>query len=280
MSHVGVFPFGQPVVTLRQSGRGPRRVFVLGVYASAVHARWVGADRKTRVKALAVASEPEIFWTGQGAEDLIREVAVPEGAGSLEPAGCHYNGPSGRALDDCYLAPLGISRAEAWLCDLVPHSCMNGRQAHAIDRAYRRCMNEYDLPEVRWRRAPKLASDWHDLVDEKRRDEIASEVAEASPEILITLGDEPLRRFARYFGTKSRVARYGESDDGYGRLHEVTIAGWRTQLLPLVHPRQAARLGRSSPKWAELHKGWITGYASGQFGKATRSDAIRPTGAE
>ena len=60
---IGSFPSGQPIRKVTQTDRLPKRVFVLGVYASAVHARWIGQDGKTRIAALAVASEPEIFLT-------------------------------------------------------------------------------------------------------------------------------------------------------------------------------------------------------------------------
>ena len=278
MTHVGVFPFGQPIDTLTQLNRGPRRVFVLGVYASAVHARWIGADRKTRIKALAVASEPEIFWTGHGTDELIRQVSIPKEAGCLKPAAPSLNGPSGRALDERYLKPLGIARAEAWLCDLVPHSCMNDGQCRAIDRAYRPLMRELDLPEVVWPRAPRSEADWRGLVDSRRRDRITAEVAEASPEVLVTLGDAPLRRFARCFGTRWSLASYGCSRDKYGRLHEATIAGCRLQLLPLAHPRQVVQLGRSSPKWTELHRDWIATHASNLLGNVAKTDTSQPTG--
>ena len=58
------FPFGAPLLTVEQSPLSTAKVFVLGVYASAVHARWVNPDGTTRVRALAVASEPSIFWAG------------------------------------------------------------------------------------------------------------------------------------------------------------------------------------------------------------------------
>lgn len=55
------FPFGQQVKKLIQEDRSPKSVFVLGVYASAVHARWIAPDGKTTVvTALAVASERPI----------------------------------------------------------------------------------------------------------------------------------------------------------------------------------------------------------------------------
>lgn len=119
------FPFGMPIEPLVQADRAPKRVFLLGVYASAVHARWVSESDKTIINALGVASEPEIFWRGDGAAEIISGIPVPEGAGTLKPAGPHLNGPSGKALDDLFLAPLGIDRTDAWLCDLLPLSRKN-----------------------------------------------------------------------------------------------------------------------------------------------------------
>jgi hypothetical protein len=58
------FPFGEKLQKVQQKNRNPKKAFVLGVYASAVHARWVDAGGKQKVAAFAVASEPEIFWPG------------------------------------------------------------------------------------------------------------------------------------------------------------------------------------------------------------------------
>ena len=55
---IGKFPFGEEVRKVEQKDRSPKQVFILGVYASAVHARWVNVNGKTVVRALAVASEP------------------------------------------------------------------------------------------------------------------------------------------------------------------------------------------------------------------------------
>ena len=60
------FPFGQKLTKVQQTETTPNKeVFVLGVYASAVHAKWIDNERKIKVQALAVASEPQIFWTGE-----------------------------------------------------------------------------------------------------------------------------------------------------------------------------------------------------------------------
>ena len=57
------YPFGQKVQRLIQKDRSAKHVFVLGVYASAVHAKWKKGN-KVICQALAVASEPRIFWDG------------------------------------------------------------------------------------------------------------------------------------------------------------------------------------------------------------------------
>ena len=115
------YPFGEIVHPLVQQDRTPKKVFVLGVYASAVHARWkIGS--KTICPAMAVASEPRIFWDGnpEEAAEIISRIHLPEGLGTLEPAGSHLNGPSAKVLDEHILAPLGFTRKDAWLCDLLP----------------------------------------------------------------------------------------------------------------------------------------------------------------
>ena len=103
------YPFGEYVRPLVQEDRTPKKVFVLGVYASAVHARWKKGNAIV-CQALAVASEPRIFWDGnpEEAAEIIRRIQVPEELGTLEPAGRSLNGPSAKVLDDHILAPHGF----------------------------------------------------------------------------------------------------------------------------------------------------------------------------
>jgi hypothetical protein len=128
------FPFGQPLQKVQQKDTTPnKQVFVLGVYASAVHSKWLSPDGSVKVQALAVASEPEIFWRGNDAQEIISKINVPKEAGSLVPANENLNGPSGKALDELFLKPLGFSRDNAWLCDLLPESRVNANQKKAVD---------------------------------------------------------------------------------------------------------------------------------------------------
>ena len=105
------FPFGLKLTKVQQTETTPNKeVFVLGVYASAVHAQWLDKDGNLKVQALAVASEPQIFWTSEGVEKIIADIHIPEELGKLVPANKNLNGPSGVALDDLFLKPLGYSR--------------------------------------------------------------------------------------------------------------------------------------------------------------------------
>lgn len=97
------FPFGQPVRNVVQTDRTPKQVFLLGVYASAVHAKWVGKDNKLTVNALAVASEPYIFWRGEDSESIIRQIQILPELGKLLPASHQFHGPSGIALAELIL---------------------------------------------------------------------------------------------------------------------------------------------------------------------------------
>ena len=136
------FPFGQQLRPLIQEDTTPKKVFVLGVYASAVHARWK-KDGQVICQALAVASEPRIFWDGdpEEAKRIINAIDIPKELGTLEPAGRQLNGPSAKVLDENILAPLGFTRVDAWLCDCLPETRINPSQAKAL-RQHRFCVTE------------------------------------------------------------------------------------------------------------------------------------------
>ena len=248
---VGNFPFGQPIQHIVQADRSPKRVFILGVYASAVHARWCDPRGTQMVQALGVASEPYIFWRGEGLEEILSAIDVPLAAGRLLAAHARFNGPSGRSVDEDFLQPLGLTREDAWLCDLVPHSCMNECQAKAISERYTPLVEQFALPPVNWPTRPSK------LNNVARREEIADELWESTAEVLVTLGDDPLKWFGAAFGTKASLEAYGKVSQDYGLLHDVVIKDRALKLLPLVHPRQADGLGRHDPRWKDLHENWV-----------------------
>ncbi|MGB5413768.1 MAG: hypothetical protein WBM26_10430 [Polyangiales bacterium] len=248
---LGTYPFGVPLRAVVQMDRTPKRVFVLGVYASAVHARWKSPEGETLIRALAVASEPSIFWDGVGADDIIASIPIPDAAGTLVPADERLNGPSGRALDQDFLAPIDVDRSQTWLCDLVPHTCLNPAQKTALEREYEPRRETLGLPEVDLPDVPDT------FADEARRTQVLTEIRAARPQILVLLGDQPIRHFlSAYDGRWKRLADFGKTRETYGRLHPTNLDGIELTVLPLAHPRQTSGLGRHSSEWKDLHTAW------------------------
>lgn len=254
------FPFGEPVRPVRQTPIANAKVFVLGVYASAVHARWIGPDGGQVVAALAVASEPEIFWRGEGAEEIVGRITVPLRAGRLIAAAQGSNGPSGRALDELYLAPLGVDRGEAWLCDLLPESRANPAQRERIERLYDPLVRTGVVPAATIPPAPTGASQ---IVDAARVSEIADEFERSGAEVLVTLGDHPLKEFVRAWPSGRELCPTGRlsslvgGGNAYGMRRSMKIRDRKADLIALAHPRQAAGLGSYSQVWKDRHNGWI-----------------------
>ena len=246
------FPFGETVKPLVQEDRTLKKVFVLGVYASAVHARWRNGS-KIKCNALAVASEPRIFWDGNPKEaaEIISRIKIPKELGTLEPADMRFNGPSAKVLDEHVLAPLGFTRKDAWLCDLLPETRLNDGQVKAIKREYEKVRKEYGLNEVTIPKRPSR------FCDRKRCEEIVAELEESKAELLILLGDIPIKQFLNVVTNVNykSLQEYKELH-GYGIPTDVTINGKPIKVLPLAHPRQIGGLGSHSSEWYKVHQEW------------------------
>ncbi len=246
------FPFGQQLHPLIQQDTSPKKVFVLGVYASAVHARWM-RDGKIICQALAVASEPRIFWDGdpQEAKAIIGEIKIPANLGYLEPAGRQLNGPSAKVLDENILAPLGFTRKDAWLCDLLPETRLNPSQVKALQDKYEPLMEAYGLNPVTIPRRPSV------FCDGARAKEITAEIQKSEADLLVLLGDIPISQYLKRV-TDIPYSTLGEYVDlyGYGTRTEINLNGRSISVLPLAHPRQIGALGAHSEKWFWAHKNW------------------------
>lgn len=247
-----LFPFGQELRPLVQEDRSPKKVFVLGVYASAVHARWK-LGGQVICQALAVASEPRIFWDGNigEAKEIISKIAIPPELGSLEPTGKHLNGPSAKVLDENILSPLGYTRKDAWLCDCLPETRLNPSQVKALKEKYYPLIEEYSLNPVTVPIRPST------FCDAKRSIEITEELMESQADLLVLLGDIPISQYLKKVANVP-YSTLGEYVDlyGYGNSSEVLIDGKTRKVLPLAHPRQIGALGAHSEKWCRMHREW------------------------
>ncbi len=253
-----VFPFGQELHPLVQEDQTPKRVFVLGVYASAVHARWKQGNRVIS-QALAVASEPRIFWDGDAkeAKAIIDRIPIPAEAGYLEPASRQLNGPSAKVLDDQILAPLGYDRKDAWLCDMLPEARLNPNQKKVIESKYKPLQEKYNLPEVTIPDRPS-SSKSDSFCGQSRCLEIVGEMERSQAKQIVLLGDLPIKQFlckvakVDFDSLQSYVDRYG-----YGQGVPVDIQGTVYTIIALAHPRQIGALGTHSEKWYHQHQLWM-----------------------
>lgn len=246
------YPFGEALRPLTQEDRSPKRVFVLGVYASAVHARWTRGGRVV-CQALAAASEPRIFWDGdeEEAKAILGRIRIPAELGALEPAGRQFNGPSGRVLDEHILAPLGFTRADAWLCDCLPETRLNPGQLRAIRERYDPLVKTHGLNAVTVPERPEL------FCDERRAEEIAAELIQSQAGLLVLLGDIPIAQFLkRVADVPYGTLREYTARCGYGNPSEAVLGGKTFRVLPLAHPRQIGALGAHSESWRQLHEKW------------------------
>lgn len=250
------FPFGQKLTKVQQIETTPNKeVFVLGVYASAVHAKWLDKENKVIVQALAVASEPEIFWTGEGVEKIITGIQIPEELGKLVPANKNLNGPSGKALDEKFLKPLKYNRKNAWLCDLLPESRVNPNQKKAVDLYNERIktanynLSEATIPDFDVTELKKNAV--------QRKNEILTELEASGANTIILLGDLPIRWFLHFFDKRTKLSEFRNSQETYGQRHDIVINNKTYSVIPLCHPRNAARLGAHTSDWADWHQAWV-----------------------
>ena len=205
------------------------------------------------MSALAVASEPRIFWDGNPdeAKRIIDAVAIPPELGMLEPADRHLNGPSAKVLDENILAPLGYTRADAWLCDCLPETRLNLSQAKVIRERYDPLIEQYGLNPVTIPNRPST------FCSKQRSEEITDELMESGASLLVLLGDIPIAQYLNrvadvpYSTLGEYVGLYG-----YGNPTETVIRGRAIQVLPLAHPRQIGALGAHSEKWHQAHQAW------------------------
>ncbi|MBE6105658.1 hypothetical protein [Anaerovibrio lipolyticus] len=260
MSNVYQFPFGEYVRPVVQEDRTPKKVFVLGVYASAVHAKWVDKNGKQVCPSLAVASEPRIFWDGNNeeAQAIIDKIKIPSELGHLELPDENLNGPSARALENEILAPLGFKREDAWLCDLLPESRLNPKQVYAIWKNYKPYLDEDKGIELNNVTIPAVPDTF---CDKERVEEITKELLESQAEWLILLGDKPIKQYLKKVVKMTNDIWNNLKEcveiNGYGTIIEMEIAGKMIKVVPMVHPHHIIPVEPYSPQWHDTHMKWV-----------------------
>jgi len=246
------FPFGEYVRRLEQQDKTPKEIFVLGVYASAVHARWTNGGQ-TICQALAVASEPYIFWDGDPneAKQIISKIKMPKGVGSLVLPNKNLNGPSSKVLSENILRPLAITRQQAWLCDLLPESRLNPNQLRVIAEKYNPLIEKFGLNE------DTVPPEDGKFCNDTRCGEITKEIEQSGARTVVLLGDIPIKQYlSKVCSLDFKDLREYTKKYGYGKPIRLKIFDKSIDVVPIAHPRQIGGLGRSNQFWYEEHKKW------------------------
>lgn len=253
-----VYPFGSKLKKVEQQDKSSKKVFVLGVNASAVHAKWIDADGNVKVNALPVASEPYIFWNGDNADQIIKDIQIPSELGKLIPLNDESNAPLGKVVDELYLEPLEYKRDDVWFCNLIPYSRLNQDQEKAIEANYKPLVEVNNLTGCT---IPVLHPS--EFENQSRLGEILAELEQSQADTILLLGDLTIKHFLSHFTDFQSLSDFTKDFDDlgklvyYGKTYKINIAGKQYNVIPLTHPRPDLNFKSGGIYWNEFHEYWL-----------------------
>jgi hypothetical protein len=254
---IGNFSFGVEIKQVKQNDRTQKKVFVLGKYASAVHGRFISNDTKNvrNINALAIASEPCIFWDGSNAENLVNQVnkIIPPEIGKFELPDKNFNGPSGKALDKYYLEPLNLTRNDIWMCDLIPQFLVNKNDSqHRAQTLLNNYLEKVNMVQFK-SNIPFVPVN----IDIDRTMEIKNELIQSNAETIILLGQDTLKWFI------SKVSDFHKNElkeiVPYGIPFDIKISGIEKtyKVYAFAHMHHIEKPIGKGKEWKEKHFNWI-----------------------
>lgn len=248
------FLFGRPVLKMRPVAKGPRRLFILGAYPSALHVGWNPPGSAKPIRAVAVDNEPEPFWTGERELGFIEEwkrvIGFRDEWGSVSGCG-KLNGSSGSWVEKKVLAPLDVRRSSAWITDCLDTYFESDTAARRLDaQELLSVLGDCGIPGRQHRPHP-LEGAIVQEAKQQHRERLLGELLEAEPELVVTLGNAAQRVFGSLLEDESdRIARLSLED--YGRTLRARVHGRNVLWIPLAHP--------AAPKaYQNVHNAWVNG---------------------
>ncbi len=235
------YPFGRPVTSCALDVTGPRPLFVLGAYPSALHVRWTppaGAPGGA-IRAIPVDDEPEPFWTGGDEAERIAgwkaTVGFVAAWGEAEPVG-HLNGSSGVWVEREVLARFATKRSDAWITDCIDRYHASIGVAEALAERFAPFADSIGLDQ------PVLAAHPSEgdivrvaLADHAQR--LTDAIVAAQPTIVVTLGNAALRVVRDLADVPADAPKKLEAVRGtYGRRVPIELEGHAATWYPLAHP--------------------------------------------
>ena len=246
------FLFGQPVLPAKPIADGPRPLFVLGAYPSALHVRWYGSGGNCLINAVGVDNEPEPFWPGLDELQRIRRwrdaVAFRAEWGRIEPCG-PLNGSSGEWLDRRILGVLNTPRTNAWITDCLDVYHESDDAAKRLDSdAIAAMVKRLDIP-ARCHRAHPSESEIVNAALSGHTLRLLGELQTAQPDCVVTLGNAALRVFNALVESGGAQIRKLSPDDSYGTVLPVQVNGRDVDWIPLAHPAAPAVYQTAHDLW-------------------------------
>jgi hypothetical protein len=231
---------------------GPREVFVLGAYPSALHVRWHVPGAARPIQAVAVDDEPEPFWTGHDekarVEQWIRDASLPPEWGRVAPCGA-LNGSSGAWVDEQVLRPLGADRARAWITDCLDTYFESTDAARRFaEPTVVAAMQRLGIAAPRHHPHPS-ENDIVRIALNDHRERVIDEIREASPRLVVSLGNAALRVLAALSGCADSPRKLSPDATAYGKRLNATAGGATFEWIPLAHPASPAPYQRAHATW-------------------------------
>jgi uracil-DNA glycosylase len=199
----------QPVVPLDTARYG---VFIIGAYPSARFAAIEG-ERDVPVGDISGPFSTERYFDGQ----RVRTVA------------------SGRELEEAYLQPLGLHRAQCWITNLVRVFLF--KEGHIAKYHRLECAWPERETRSRFEEFARQGRPW-----------LEEELSLAEPKLVITLGSEVAGVLQGVAGQSSRNELLG------GDLKELSCGDRNYPVLHLAHPGIVMRPATERNRWPHLHR--------------------------
>jgi len=225
----GVLPSSEPVYRTDPGGSFEAEIAILGVYPAAKVKQMTVDGRRMN---LPVQVERTSFEIGVSA--------------------------SGKDIDVNYLAPLGLSRDEVLLLDMMPYFLANrrGKKGKTMwDNILRYEAATEEALGIEPRPVPAA------LVEQTRTMpgnlvRLGDYLGRCKPRLLLTLGVEAAA-FTR--GISFHEADKLSSELFYSKVASVTVADTETEVVHLTHPGNLMADARREGTWWRRHRAWCSG---------------------
>jgi len=253
------FPFGKNVVACRPEITESRGVYILGAYPSALHVYWQPPAPYSRITAIAVDNEPEVFWDGHNQDDFIsqwkKDVHFQAEWGKIRNAG-KLNGSSGEWVTKNVLNPLQLTKQQVWFSDCLDLYHCSVNLALRLEDTYDRWAGSNHIANAC---LPPHPSE-NEIVKKsllQHQNRLLKELVLAKPDLVITLGNAALKVFSRFVQNEAIPVpeKLSSSRDHYGHRYNVKIIeGRKVTWLPLAHPAAPPAYQKTHANWAGKRK--------------------------